>query len=215
MTDLPDEAVEAAFGAFLDSFCDDEAGRIEPVSALDGTTGYAMTGGNDARAVFAKALTVAAPHIAAQDTKDVRAERDSILRRIERLPDEAVEAGIDAIFGPSKWLNADQNDAERSKLYPDVRAILTAAAPLIAAQATADLCAELTDLRASRDEWASRMMEFAETQRAPADLRAGIEALRDTLDSMAEIDRDRHDQDRASVISEIIAALDALIGGAK
>lgn len=56
--------LDAALGRFVASFNGDEAGDISDVWASDGAAGFVMTGGNDVRAVFMKAvaaLSVSAP----------------------------------------------------------------------------------------------------------------------------------------------------------
>ena len=61
-----EEAVRAevdreALRRFVDSFCDDEAGEVEHVVSADGTSGFALTGGNDAHAVLRKAASALWP----------------------------------------------------------------------------------------------------------------------------------------------------------
>ena len=61
-----EEAVRAevdceALRRFVDSFCDDEAGEVEHVVSADGTSGFALTGGNDAHAVLCKAASALWP----------------------------------------------------------------------------------------------------------------------------------------------------------
>ena len=50
-----------ALRRFVDSFCDDEAGEVEHVMSADGTSGFALTGGNDAHAVLRKAASALWP----------------------------------------------------------------------------------------------------------------------------------------------------------
>ena len=45
----------------MDSFCDAEAGEVEHVVSADGTSGFALTGGNDAHAVLCKAASALWP----------------------------------------------------------------------------------------------------------------------------------------------------------
>lgn len=51
------EVDREALRRFVDSFCDDEAGEVEHVVSADGTSGFALTGGNDAHAVLRKAAS--------------------------------------------------------------------------------------------------------------------------------------------------------------
>ena len=51
------EVDREALRRFVDSFCDDEAGEVEHVMSADGTSGFALTGGNDAHAVLRKAAS--------------------------------------------------------------------------------------------------------------------------------------------------------------
>ena len=55
------EVDREALRRFVDSFCDDEAGEVEHVVSADGTSGFALTGGNDAHAVLRKAASALWP----------------------------------------------------------------------------------------------------------------------------------------------------------
>ena len=55
------EVDREALRRFVDSFCDDEAGEVEHVVSADGTSGFALTGGNDAHAVLCKAASALWP----------------------------------------------------------------------------------------------------------------------------------------------------------
>ena len=56
-----DEVDREALRRFVDSFCDDEAGEVEHVVSADCTSGFALTGGNDAHAVLRKAASALWP----------------------------------------------------------------------------------------------------------------------------------------------------------
>ena len=55
------EVDREALRRFVDSFCDDEAGEVEHVVSVDRTSGFALTGGNDAHAVLCKAASALWP----------------------------------------------------------------------------------------------------------------------------------------------------------
>ena len=72
------EVDREALRRFVDSFCDDEAGEVEHVVSADGTSGFALTGGNDAHAVLRKAASALWP---GESRAQVQAEA---LREVER-----------------------------------------------------------------------------------------------------------------------------------
>lgn len=139
MTDIPDEAVEA----------------VEAVLIGAGVDLY-----DNARDLARLVTRAAAPHIAAQATKDVRAERDSILRRIGRLESDE-----------SWWVGGAWGDYGEAVI--PLRALSTLTGPLADAgpewETKPGFAATWGDLRATVER---QEAEFT-------DLRAGIAALRD------------------------------------
>ena len=80
------EVDREALRRFVDSFCDDEAGEVEHVVSVDRTSGFALTGGNDAHAVLCKAASALWP---GESRATVQAEtlRDAADEYEARLPD--------------------------------------------------------------------------------------------------------------------------------
>lgn len=144
------------------------------------------------------ALTAAAPHIAAQATRDVRAERDSILRRIDRLESDE-----------SWWVGGAWGDYGEAVI--PLRALSTLTGPLADDgpewETDPGFAATWGDLRATVEEQASEL----------SDLRAGIEALRDEWRTATvrrvELDGQAFDRPKVEYLSHCADALDALLRG--
>ena len=82
------EVDREALRRFVDSFCDDEAGEVEHVVSAYGTSGFALTGGNDAHAVLRKAASALWP---VESRAQVQAEA------LRDAADEAEAADADAL----------------------------------------------------------------------------------------------------------------------
>ena len=125
-----EEAVRAevdreALRRFVDSFCDDEAGEVEHVMSADGTSGFALTGGNDAHAVLRKAASALWP---GESRATVQAEA---LREAERA------ANLDWLAFQSVW-GSSPSDQETLAFANKALDWLHARADRLAAEGGAD-----------------------------------------------------------------------------
>ena len=99
------EVDREALRRFVDSFCDDEAGEVEHVVSVDRTSGFALTGGNDAHAVLCKAASALWP---GESRATVQAE--------------ALREARDAVRASSFWADGSDNYADRVRGYLSARA---------------------------------------------------------------------------------------------
>ena len=109
------EVDREALRRFVDSFCDDEAGEVEHVVSADGTSGFALTGGNDAHAVLRKAASALWP---GRSEAEVKAEAlwewvEDMTGDLAATKAEGIDLGRDYLHGMRSALMQANERADR------------------------------------------------------------------------------------------------------